>query len=341
MKVYLEKLIQGNSLTMEEMRAATLACLSDTVTDSQIAAFLTALQAKGETAEEIAGLTDFIRANSTFQMDVLDGVMDNCGTGGDQSGSFNISTTAAFVIAGAGITIAKYGNRSVSSKTGSADVLEHLGVSLFFTKQQIKEALTNNQIAFLFAPHVHQTLKPFGKVRNELGLPTIFNMIGPLTNPVQLNTQLIGVYREDKLELIASALKKLGRQRAVVVHGAGGMDEASLSGTNHLIVLEEKELKRFTLHPNDVNLPVYPNQAIQGGTAKENAAITLSVLQGQPSAYLDTVLLNAGLGIYAQGAAATIQTGIEMARKSITSGNALTKLERLRTISEKFTSEVG
>nr|WP_258872012.1 anthranilate phosphoribosyltransferase [Virgibacillus dokdonensis] len=317
------------------MHAATLACLQGEVSDSQIAAFLTALQAKGETADEIVGLTEMIRSHSAFHMEPLEEVMDNCGTGGDRSGSFNISTTASFVIAGAGIRIAKHGNRNISSKTGSADVLEQLGVALSFTKQQMQEALAKNKIAFLFAPHVHQGLKAFTKVRSELGLPTIFNLIGPLTNPVHLHAQLVGVYREDQLEVIASALQKLGRKRAVVVHGAGRMDEASLSGNNQLILLDKGTFKRFSIHPKEVSLPVYANEEIRGGNAKENAVITLSVLKGEPSAYLDTVLFNAGLGIFAHGATSTIQAGIHMARKSIYSGKALAKLEQLQILSNE------
>lgn len=340
MKMYLEKLMQGKNLTMEEMKIAALSCLHNHVTESQIAALLTALQVKGETAEEVSGLVEVIRAQSPFHIELKKSVLDNCGTGGDMSGSFNISTTSAFVIAGAGVTVAKHGNRSISSRTGSADVLEHLGISLFFSKTQIEETLTQNNIAFLFAPHVHQRLKPFVKVRKNLGLPTIFNVIGPLTNPVELDSQLIGVYYSEKLEVVAQALKHLGRQRALVVNGAGGMDEASLAGENRFILLKNNKLTPFTLHPHDIGLPIYPNDAIKGGDAKENACITQRVLQGEPGAYMDTVLLNAGLALFAHGKAATILSGIELARKSILSGKALAALNGLISISKK-TSNSG
>lgn len=340
MKVYLKKLIQGKNLTADEMKNAAFSCFNKTVTESQIAALLTALQAKGETADEVSGFAEMIRSQSSFQIKLEKPVLDNCGTGGDMSGSFNISTTSAFVIAGSGVAVAKIGNRSVSSKTGSADVLERLGISLFFTKEQIEEALAENNIAFLFAPHVHHALKPFIKVRKDLGLPTIFNIIGPLTNPVELDSQIIGVYQKEKLEVVAQALKNMGRQRAIVVTGAGGMDEASLVGENHFILLDNEKLTPFTIHPEEVGLPVYPLEAIKGGNAKENASITRSVLEGEPGAYMDTVLLNAGIGLYAHGTATTIQSGIEMARESILSGKALAKLNGLISMSKKYTSEV-
>lgn len=340
MKQYLKKVINKENLTVEEMKGAAQYCFTDKATESEIAALLTALQVKGETADEITGLVEVIRENSTFQTSPIPDVIDNCGTGGDQSNSFNISTTSAFVLAGAGITVAKHGNRSISSKTGSADVLEHLGVSLTFSKVHVEEMLYENKIAFLFAPHVHEALKPFSIVRKNLGFPTIFNMIGPLTNPIALETQLIGVYRKELLPRIAASLKKLGRRRAVVLTGAGSMDEASLAGVNDLIILENGKLSSIQLHPEEVNLPVYPNEAIRGGDSKENAAILLSVLKGEQGAYFDTVLLNAGLGIFTSGKAATIKDGIDLARESILSGAALKRLERLVEFSNKIPSEV-
>lgn len=340
MKQYLEKVINRENLTLEEMKEATNYCFTDAVTESEIAALLTALQAKGETADEIAGLVEVIREKSSFQTNPIIGAIDNCGTGGDQSNSFNISTTSAFVMAGAGLRVAKHGNRSISSKTGSADVLEHLGVSLTFSKKHVEEMLLENNIAFLFAPHVHEALKPFSIVRQNLGLPTIFNAIGPLTNPIELDTQLIGVYRKGLLPKIAASLKKLGRRRAIVVTGAGSMDEASLAGANDLIILDNGELTPFTLHPEEVGLAVYSNDAIRGGDSKENAAILLSVLKGKKGAYFDTVLLNAGLGIYTSGKAVTIKEGIELARESLLSGAALERLERLIEFSNKIPSEV-
>ena len=340
MKSYLEKLIRHENLSIEEMIEATKYCFTDTVTESEIAAFLTALQSKGETADEIAGMVEVIRSQSMFKTTEIENAMDNCGTGGDQSYSFNISTTSAFVIAGAGVPVAKHGNRSISSKTGSADVLEHLGVSLTFTNDHVEEMLHENKIAFLYAPNVHKALKPFSKVRKNLGLPTIFNAIGPLTNPVPLDSQLLGVYRRDMVQMLGESLRKLGRRRAVVVNGAGFMDEASLAGINHLVILDEEKLTPFTLNPEEVDLPTYRNEEIRGGDAKDNAVILIDVLEGKKGAYYDTVLLNAGLGLFANGAAKTIKAGINLARESIESGAARERLQRLVEFSKKIPSGV-
>jgi len=340
MKSYLEKVMKHQSLSYEEMTMAANQLFSTEISDSEMGAFLAALKIKGETAEEVAGLVEVIREKS-MQIDLpFQSVMDNCGTGGDGSGSFNISTTSAFVIAGAGIKIAKHGNRSVSSKTGSADVLEHLGVSLHFDRQQIAEILDKNGIAFLFAPKVHPHIKRIMKVRKDLKIPTIFNLIGPLTNPISLDTQLLGIYRRDMLEMMAQVLYQLGRKRAVVLNGAGYMDEASLSGENHLVLLNDGKITSFTLKPSDVGLPQYENEEIRGGNSKENADILLQVLNGGKGAYRDTVLLNAGLGIFANGLATSIEEGIAMAEKSIDSGAALQKLNYLVEYSKHFAQEV-
>lgn len=340
MKDYLERLADKQNLTFDEMKDATSQCMTDAVSNSEVGAFLIALRGKGETAEEIAGLAQIIRENSTQLTTSIPGAMCNCGTGGDGSNSFNISTTAAFVIAGAGVTVAKHGNRSVSSNTGSADVLENLGVSLQLSKKQTEEILHENQIAFIYAPHVHTSFKHFTKVRSDLRIPTIFNLIGPLTNPVDLDTQLLGVYQRNALPMMAEALHKLGRRRAAVINGAGHMDEASLAGDNHITLLEEGKITSFTLHPSEVGLPVYPNETIRGGDAKQNAAILLQVLKGKPGVHLDTVLLNAGLGLYANGAASTIRDGVAMAKESVLSGAAMEKLQNLIHYSEKIPKEV-
>ncbi|RDW21204.1 anthranilate phosphoribosyltransferase [Oceanobacillus chungangensis] len=340
MKNYLEKLINRENLSTEEMKDAVHYCFTETATDSEIAAFLTALQAKGETADEITGIVDVIRNESSFQATAVSGAMDNCGTGGDKSYSFNISTTSAFVLAGAGVTVAKHGNRSITSKSGSADVLEKLGVSLSFSKEQTEELLQENQIAFLYAPNVHVALKPFTKVRRELRIATIFNAIGPLTNPITLESQLLGVYRRELMPILTEALHKLGRKRAVVVNGAGNVDEATLSGENQLMLLDNGKITSFTLRPEDVGLPYYSKDEIRGGDANRNADILLNVLKGKSGAYYNTTILNAGIGIFANGKAETIEDGIELARESIDSGAALAKLEFLMNYSKKIPSEV-
>ncbi|MFC4386408.1 anthranilate phosphoribosyltransferase [Gracilibacillus marinus] len=337
MKEYLKKVMNNENLTLHEMEEATKLILSEETSDVLVGAFLATLKAKGETVDEITGLVNVLLENSPLAIpDELTDAMDNCGTGGDGSQSFNVSTTSAFVIAGAGITVAKHGNRSISSKTGSADVLEHLGVPLEFTRPETYEILKENGIAFLFAPNVHPAMKRAMKVRREIGVPTIFNIIGPLTNPVKLSSQLVGTYRRDTLETMASVLHKLGRKRALIINGAGYMDEASLAGENHLVLLDRGEIIRFTLTPEEVNLPIVTNEEIKGGDAKENAGILRAVLEGKEGPHRDTVLLNAGLGIFANGKARTVQEGIELARESIDSKKALEKLENLITISNRM-----
>ncbi len=339
MKMYLQKLFLRENLSSEEIKKAMTYCLSEQSTDSEIAAFLTALRMKGETPEEIAGMVEVIRKQSDMSTIQLASVMDNCGTGGDQSYSFNISTTSSFVLAGAGIPVAKHGNRSISSKAGSADVLEYLGVSLTLSKADTEKMLRENNIVFLFAPHVHANLRPFMKVRKELVLPTIFNLIGPLTNPIELETQIMGVYDPNKLVTIAETLNQLGRKRAIVMHGAGGMDEASLSGVNQLVLLENGEISKLRIHPQDVGLSEYPNTSIQGGDVSRNAEILLSVLNNEASPFLDTTLLNAGIGLFANGKVASIIEGVQLAREVISSGAALERLETLRTFSRSRLKE--
>lgn len=340
MKPYLEKILSENGLNIEEMKSASRVLFSDDVSEGEMGAFLATLNFKGETAEEITGLVEVIKEKAVPIPCSVPHVMDNCGTGGDQSHSFNISSTAAFVLAGAGIKVAKHGNRSVSSKTGSADVLEILGVSLSFPAEKIEELLDQIGIAFLFAPNVHPALKKMMKIRKDLRIPTIFNLIGPLTNPIELETQLLGIYRRDMLETMAEVLHRLGRKRALVINGAGYLDEASLSGENHFALLDQGDIHTFTLSPEDVGLPTYTNEEIRGGDAKKNSEILLSVLNGEQSPYRDTVLLNAGLGIYANGAANNIEEGIQLAKESIDSKAALNKLNTLIEVSRKLAQEV-
>jgi anthranilate phosphoribosyltransferase len=341
MREYLQRLANKESFTESEMEKAVNQMLQDDqISDSEIAAFLVALKTKGETIEEIAGFVKAIRKNTIGFRRSYPKVIDNCGTGGDGSSSFNVSTTSAFVIAGSGITVAKHGNRSVSSKTGSADVLEQLGIELSLPPQLTEDLLEDVGIAFLFAPHVHPRLKKVMKVRRELQIPTIFNFIGPLTNPVELETQLLGIYRRDYLEIFAEVLKKLGRKRALVINGAGQLDEASLAGVNHLIFLQDGNLKKLILHPEDVGLTPTPNIAIKGGDSKRNAEILVQVLKGEQGAFRDTVLLNAGLAIYTAGVVDSIQEGIQKAKESIDSGAAYEKLMKLVEKSRHYKREV-
>lgn len=335
MKVILQQLAEGRSFSESEMICAVEQLFTEEVTESEMAAFLMGLKQKGETVEEIVGLVKALRGKSLSFSKTVPQCLDNCGTGGDGSKSFNISSTSAFVIAGAGIPVAKHGNRSISSKTGSADVLENLGIQLNLTPVRIEQILEEVGIAFLFAPHVHPRIKKIMKVRKDLGIPTVFNLIGPLTNPIELEYQLLGIYRRDMTEMFAEVLKKLGRKRAVVLNGAGFMDEASLQGENELVILDNGIITKRILTPEEVGLPCYSNDAIRGGDSKENADILLQVLKGEKGAYRDTVLLNAGIGIFAGGKTDTIEKGIQLAKESIDSGAALEKLQRLIEMSQK------
>ncbi|AZU62999.1 anthranilate phosphoribosyltransferase [Neobacillus mesonae] len=332
MKSYLLQLAEHRSFSENQMKEAVDYILGEEVSESEIAAFLMGLKSKGETVDEIVGIVKALKGNTLQFNKRLPNALDNCGTGGDGSSSFNVSTTSAFVLAGAGIPVAKHGNRSISSKTGSADVLEYLGVNLNLSPDAIEELIEEIGIAFLFAPHVHPKLKKVTTVRRELKIPTIFNFIGPLTNPIELDYQLLGVYRRDLLTVFAEVLKQLGRKKAVIVNGAGFMDEASLQGENHLAILENGIISHTTFTPEEVNLPRYDNSAIRGGEAKDNAGILLEVLRGKKGAYRDTVLLNAGIGIFTADKADSIEAGIRIAAEIIDSGKAY---NRLRTLIEK------
>ncbi|RIW35061.1 anthranilate phosphoribosyltransferase [Bacillus salacetis] len=340
MKEFLQKLFEGTSFEKGEMKAAVNLLLQEETSESEVASFLTALKMKGETVKEITGLVELLRERADFQAAPVENVMDICGTGGDGSQSFNISTTTAFVLAGAGVKVAKHGNRSVSSRTGSSDVLDHLGVGLDFTSSEVNEMLEMNGLAFLYAPNVHTRLKKIMKVRGELKVPTIFNMIGPLTNPINIDTQLLGIYRRDMLGTMALVLNELGRKRAVVLNGAGYMDEASLAGENHLVLLENGKTSRLIIHPDEAGLPVYSNDTIRGGDALKNAEILLEVLKGKEGPYLDTVIFNAGIALFANGRTTTVAEGVKLARESIQSGAAYEKLQQTVEYSQRSRKKV-
>jgi anthranilate phosphoribosyltransferase len=329
MKNFLLQLADQKSFTENQMKEVVQEILNEDISESEIAAFLMGLKSKGETVEEITGIVKALKENTLTFRDNFPNVLDNCGTGGDGLSSFNISTTSAFVIAAAGIPVAKHGNRSISSKTGSADVLEFLGIDLSLPVEKIEENLQDIGVAFLYAPHVHPKLKKVMTVRKQLKIPTIFNYIGPFTNPIHLDYQLLGVYRRDLLIPFAEVLRILGRKRATVISGAGYMDEASLQGENHLAILNEEEIILKSFFPEEVGLSRYDNNSIKGGDAKENAEILLKVLKGEKGAYRDTVLLNAGIGIFTANKAETFQMGVNVAEECIDSGAAYEKLRKL------------
>ncbi|MFT9817602.1 anthranilate phosphoribosyltransferase [Lysinibacillus sp. NPDC056185] len=329
-----QKIQQREHLMYEEMLKAAKWMFQDDTPKEEIASFLTALSVKGETAHEVAALATVMRS---FALDVpaKAGIyMDNCGTGGDGLNTFNISTACAFVLAGAGVKMAKHGNRKISSASGSSDVLEALGIHTNISIEQTVELLEKEGIAFLYAPNVHPKLKRIGEVRRALGKPTIFNLVGPLTNPVPLSTQFTGINRPNFVMEYASVLQMLGRERAMVVSGPLGLDEASLAGQNTFVLVDKGDLIPFSLTPEDAGLSYAPIEAIRGGNADENAAIMRKLLAGEQSAYFDTVLLNAGIGLFSYGISETVKEGVEMAKDSIFSGRALQKLEAVVTYSE-------
>lgn len=321
---------RAENLSEHSMFGKSLDVLSGTMGEEQVKQFLSELHQKGETADELVGLVKAMREKAVALPEVEGELIDVCGTGGDKSYSFNISTLTAFVLAGSGMKVAKHGNRSVSSKTGSSDVLEELGISTNVSPSRIPEMLDETGIAFLFAPAIHPALGGLREVRKSIGTPTIFNLVGPLANPLPVTVQLTGVYRRDMMEPMADALVRLGRKRGALIHGAGGLDELSLAGTNELIVFNENGKQKMNFHPNEAGLETAPIRAIRGGDPKRNAEIFMAVLEGQESPYLDTVALNAGTGLYVSGRAATIAEGVHQARKSILSGQTARVFEAHR-----------
>jgi len=320
---------QKKNLTSEEVSAAMDEIMSGLTPPSLIAAFLVALRIKGETVEEITGAAESMRKNAIFIKTKHKNVVDTCGTGGDKSDTFNVSTTAAFVVAGAGVPVAKHGNRAVSSKCGSADLVEALGVKIELPPEKISKCLDETGMAYLFAPLLHVSMKYVAPVRKELGIRTIFNMIGPLANPAKVKAQVLGVFSEKLMEDYIGVLKKLGHSHAFVVHGADNLDEISITGETKIIELKDNKIIKYTIKPEDFGIKRAKLSDIKGGDIKKNAAITLDILDGVPGVYADTAILNAAAGIVAGGKAKNLKEGVELARRSITSGAALKVLKDL------------
>ncbi|QUG41628.1 anthranilate phosphoribosyltransferase [Psychrobacillus sp. INOP01] len=335
MRGFTEKVEKSENLVYEEMIIASKLMFAEDTEVQYIVDFLRALSKKGETSIEVAALATVMKSFA-INLNEPDGdYMDNCGTGGDGLNSFNISTTSAFVLAGAGATIAKHGNRKISSSAGSSDVLEALGIHTTITPEASIELLKQEGLTFLYAPNVHPKLKRIGIARKMIGKPTIFNLVGPLTNPIKLQTQYTGINRLDFTMEYAEVLRIIGRKRAIVVCGAGGMDEASLAGVNQLVLVDNGDLIPFKLTPNDVGLASAPISAISGGDGHTNAKILRNVLEGEASPYLDTVLFNSGIGLFASGIVSSIQEGVKMAAESIHSRKALEKLEAVIAFSKQ------
>ncbi|MGH9817329.1 MAG: anthranilate phosphoribosyltransferase [Candidatus Acidiferrales bacterium] len=328
-----EKIRAGQHLTRGEAEAAMEEILSGRSSELRIADFLAALRDKGETEDELVGFATVMRrhARPIFANGVPDDwrLVDTCGTGGDCAGTFNVSTCAAFVVAGAGVRVAKHGNRSISSRCGSADVLEALGVKLLTPPERSAECIEKIGIGFLFAPALHTAMKHAMPARRRLGGRTVFNLLGPLTNPAGARVQVMGVFAADRVALMAGALAKLGAERAFVVHGADGLDEISLSGETHIADVREGGVRSYTVTPEDFGLERAPLESLRGGDAAENAAIIRRVLEAQRGACREIVLANAAAALVAAGAAADFREGTRLAARSIDTGGALQKLGAL------------
>jgi anthranilate phosphoribosyltransferase len=327
----LESIIAGNHLSQDQAADVISIIMQGECTPAQTAALLIALRSKGETVDEIVGAATAMRSHAAKIPTTLTGILDTCGTGGDKSGTFNISTTSAFVAAGAGIPVAKHGNRSASSQCGSIDVLETMGVNINQTPDEIAHSLETISMGILFARVVHPAMKHAAPIRTELGIRTIFNWLGPLTNPARPSFQLVGISNPAFQNTYAQCLQKLGITKAWVVCAGDGLDEITLTReTNVIEVSQDAPLKEFTVKPEDAGLTPCKQEDLLGGTAEENAAITKAILSGEEKGpKRDAVLLNAGAGIYLTGKASTLKEGVEKAAESIDSGKAMEVLEKL------------
>jgi anthranilate phosphoribosyltransferase len=329
----IEKLQRRQDLEVEEAASAMNEIMEGRAQSAQIAGLLIALSMKGERPSEIVGFARTMRARATPLSKHFHPVFDTCGTGGDRAQTFNVSTVAALVLAACGIRVAKHGNRSVSSRCGSADLFEALGVNITAPAPVVERCLAESGIAFFFAPTFHPSMRHAAPARNELGVRTAFNLLGPLTNPAGAARQLVGVPRPELTELVARSLGILGSERAWVVHGADGLDEISTTGYTKISECRHGAVHTFYLHPSDAGLPKAAPAALRGGDAAANAVIARDVLAGRPGAARDIVLLNAGASLLIAGAAASIQEGIAHAARAIDDGSASAALERLVTIS--------
>ena len=333
----ISKLVEGGDLSEKEVTAVFDLMMEGELPESQMAAFLTALRMKGETVSEITGVAKALLSKAEKIDCDRETAVDLCGTGGDGSGTFNISTTAAFIVSGAGVTVAKHGNRSVSSPVGSADVLEALGVKIGIPPSLAQKCLSEAGIAFLFAPVYHPAMRNVAKCRKELGIRTVFNLIGPVVNPAGVRNQVMGVYSPQLLVPVAEVLKNLGSQKVMVVHGEGCLDEITVTGDTKVAELRDGEIAEYDLHPEDFGVKTRSQEELRGGaSAAENAEITLSVLRGgENGAKTDASLLNAMAAIYVSGKAASLAEALVLAKDSLSSGAALGKLEMLVEITKR------
>ncbi|OGK87781.1 MAG: anthranilate phosphoribosyltransferase [Candidatus Rokubacteria bacterium GWA2_73_35] len=346
----LRTLMDRRDLTRIEAAAAMEAIMSGAATNAQIAAFLTALRMKGETVEELIGFAQVMRQKAVRIRTEPDGVtaltgtdrdmlIDTCGTGGDAAGTFNVSTATAFVVAGAGLRVAKHGNRSVSSLCGSADVVETLGVALDLSPQKVARCVDEVGIGFLYAPLLHTAMKHVMAARREMGVRTVFNMLGPLTNPAGANAQVVGVYAAALTEPLARVLAELGTHRAFVVHGADGLDEISNTGESRVSEVREGVVRTFAVRPEDFGLPRASIHDLLGGDREQNAEIIRGILRGEPGPRRDIVLMNAAAALVAGAKARDLKEGVELGARSIDAGAARERLERLIALSRELAAQ--
>ena len=336
-KAALQKLIQRENLTHEEMLSIMRKVMKGDFTPAQIAGLLIGLRVKVETVDEIAAAAQVMRELvSKVNVQNSANLVDTCGTGGAANKAFNVSTCSAFVAAGAQARIAKHGNRAASSKSGSADVLEALGVNIQLQAEQVARCVNEVGIGFMFAPNHHSAMKHAGPVRKELGVRTLFNLLGPLTNPAGAKRQVMGVFHRDLVPLLAHALHKLGSEHVMIVHSADEMDEISFSGDTYVAELKDGAVREYTINPTQFGLSLHEHATISVDNADESKVMVLDVLSGKTGAARDIVLLNAGAAIYVAGIAASHQEGIALAAQSIDSGAALQKLEQLKVLSNRL-----
>jgi anthranilate phosphoribosyltransferase len=343
----IRRVVEGRHLTRSEAESLMNEIMGGRATDAQIASFLTALRMKCETVDELIGFAKVIRAKASpvcpnsgaataFSGTDREMLVDTCGTGGDATGTFNISTATAFVVAGAGIRVAKHGNRSVSSLCGSADVVEALGIRLDLSAADVALCIDEAGIGFLYAPLLHEAMRYVVLARREMKIRTVFNLLGPLCNPAGATAQVLGVYNEELTEVMAQVLCELGTERAFVVHGSDGLDEITISGESKISEVRQGEVRTYYVAPEDFGIARAPIQAIQGGDAQQNADIIREILADGGGTRKDVVLLNAAAGLVVGGKAVSLREGIQLARESIRSGKALSCLERLVSLTQEL-----
>lgn len=330
--------VDGKNLTEQEATAAMMEIMDGEATSAQVASFITAMRMKGETVEEITGFVKVMRKKSIKVQPKSDMLLDTCGTGGDRLDTFNISTTATFVIVGAGVTVAKHGNRAASSTCGSADVLEALGANLNLTPESVAFCIDNAGLGFMFAPAMHPAMKHAVGPRKEIGIRTVFNILGPMTNPAGAKRQVIGVFSPDITETMAKVLQKLGTERAMIFHGMAGLDEMSTLGDTKISELRDGEVRTYTLNPAEIGLDVAKPEDLSAGDGGvvDNVRALLEVLDGNRGPKRDIVLLNAAAALVVAGKADDLQSGMALAAESIDTGAALNALERFKTVTQEL-----